>query len=261
MFDTHTAAAFQITQFPGEENGSRLSQNEVLEILHDAPLKTACLGVSGEGLVMLDPHAFWRQPLLVLGDEFSGKTALLRWLFWNCTSNFESIRLVLFHAERSEWRDLIDAAGRGSRLTYSGYPYTPQTMYWLLHLNSLVEMRYSGRQPGEPVLLIIDDLEALLQNLDLDSRLSLEFILLHGPQVDVYTIASLDSQDALSRFSWTRYFGARVYGHMSSGLGRRLGVPTGAANTADLALGEQFVVQTQTGWTTFYLPEEPHPFL
>jgi len=79
----------------------------------------------------------------------------------------------------------------------------------------LVEKQLKKKKPGPIQLLIIDQLQALVAQLDPSSLSFLRFLVRQGPKAGVWIIASLCSQDVpLVGMATLRTFGTRVLGQV-----------------------------------------------
>jgi hypothetical protein len=105
----------------------------------------------------------------------------------------------------------------------------------------------------ETQMLLVDDL-ANLEKLDPETQEDFFQLLANGASGRVWTIATLNADQAASLPLWVRNFGTRIYGRIGDpALAERLTSMPGA-NLSTLLSGAQFCIREKAHWLRFWLP-------
>lgn len=237
--------------------GTQLSVAQFLRRVGRLPAKTAAVGLCEDGLpVLFDLSDARTGPLLITGEEGSGKTRLLQNLLRTLVNaNAASTVQYLIIAARPEEYDTL--AGQGLRTGHCQGLYgpdEPEAAEAILRLAELAEKRYQERRPAPAILLVIDGLESITA-FEEGIASNFEWLVKNGPAVQVWPVGALSTAAALTMKPWIRYFRTRLVGHMPGNAAERLGLPPQAA-VETLQNGRQFTVRVGGKWLKFWLPLE-----
>jgi hypothetical protein len=219
------------------------------------PPRTAAFGVCPDGLPVLFDLTDGRSgPILVTGDPGCGKTTLMRVLL-KSASAFNAAHEVKFIVLTPKPQEFEDVANQGTRSGHCLGVHKDDSLpaeEWIFRMSALVERRLSSRQFNPPVLMVIDDLQ-FVNRAGADVRLNLEWILKHGPSVQIWPVVSLPTDAAAKMGRWTQHFHTRMIGKMSNAAAEHLGsLPGLEAEHLDVL---QLAVVIQDHWLQFRLPK------
>jgi hypothetical protein len=223
--------------------------SEVLSELGPLPREALFLGIAEDGLpVLLDLSDPAPGPLLVAGDENTGKTTFLKTVVHAAAElhERESLQFGVITAHPEEWdleNELPNSAGV--------YPvYDNSAMDFILGLTAWAHNNRGSRQA---VLLLIDDLESIAK-LDFDSRQNLRWLLLRGPNRRVWPMATLNAGRFGKSLEWLESFRTRIFGRIHHiGTARDLS-RTPNANLENIVAGTQFAMRENNDWLNFWIP-------
>jgi hypothetical protein len=175
---------------------------------------SVAMGVCQDGVLLsleLDNPA--PGSILISGDQGSGKTRFLRSLLASAVLINEPDQ-VAFHivARRSEEYADLDVDHCQGLFSYDD-PGVADLLQDLIHEG---EARRLSRTQGNALLLIIDDLGALLPQLNKEAFTHLYWLAHHGPRSRIWVLASLATRD-ISRVDprLLSVFRSRLIGHMT----------------------------------------------
>jgi hypothetical protein len=206
------------------------------------------LGVASDGLPVLlnlsDPRP---GALLLLGDSQTGKTDFLQGVACaaSTTHSPNHLRFAVVTTHRQEWEE---------------WESTPHCLgVWEASDTSLRDLLFDLSErvqlsgSHETLLLLVDDLQSLA-NLDSETQENLHWLLANGSSGRVWTIATLNADQASGLHLWVRDFGTRIYGRIADPvLADRL-TPMPGANLRTLFSGAQFCIREKSHWLRFWLP-------
>jgi hypothetical protein len=220
----------------------------VLAKLMPLPQDGLFLGVASDGLPVLlnlsDPRP---GALLLMGDGDTGKTDFLQGVARAASLIHSpgSLRFAVVTSHRQEWEE------------WEGTPHclgvweANDTSLKDLFFDLTERVQLSGSH--ETLLLLIDDLQGL-ENLDSETRENLHWLLANGASGRVWTIATLNADQASGLPLWVRAFGTRIYSRIGDpALAERLTSMPGA-NLRTLLSGAQFCIREKSHWLRFWLP-------
>jgi len=241
---------------PAESLSPRsFSMRQFINSLHDLPAQTAALGMCEDRLPVLfdltDPRP---GALAVLGDEGSGKTRLLKVLLQTVMeiNGVDDAKYVLVSNRLDEWRGQIAQGKRSGHCLAALRSEDSQVDEWIIRLAEIAEQRFSGRQNGAALLLVVDDMTSIALA-DFDARTNFDWLCRNGPSSQVFPVVSVNTKVALSNARWMAAFHTRLIGHMDNQAADHLGMYSGL-DSLRLTAERQFAVRMQDQWMRFWLP-------
>lgn len=220
----------------------------VLERLMPLPKDGLFLGVASDGLPVLlnlsDPRP---GALLLLGDSQTGKTDFLLGVACaaSTTHTPDHLRFAVVAPHRQEWE-----AWEGTPHCLGIWEANDASLKDLL-FDLSEQVQLSGSH--ETFLLLVDDLQSLA-DLDSETQENLHWLLANGASGRMWTIATLNADQAPGLPLWVRAFGTRLYGRIGDpALAERLTSMPGA-NLRTLLSGAQFCIREKSHWLRFWLP-------
>jgi hypothetical protein len=206
------------------------------------------LGVASDGLPLLlnlkDPGP---GPILILGDGQTGKTDFLRGVARAASlahhPRFLRFAVVTpFPEEWVGWDDLPHCLGL----------WRPDDA-GLKDLFFDFTTRAQDQKKSEALLLLVDNLNNLV-DLELTLLENLHWLLENGPAEQIWSIATLNADKALSLPNWVGAFRTRIFGLIRNPelAGKFTSMP--GANLGTLLSGAQFCIRERTHWLRFWMP-------
>jgi hypothetical protein len=191
--------------------------------------------------------------ILISGDSQSGKTRLLESILTSaCMLN--SPRRVRYAVISSKMDELQALTHRSH--CYKAVPAdSDEAADLIFEMAEIVEQRRAGRPTGTAIILAIDDLACFLNGLDDEAIEQLRWLVESGPEVQIWTLATLNSGDVKNvDVDLINIFSTRLIGSIESPETATYlnGSPT--AKPSDLISGEQFSVQFGEDWVRFWIP-------
>lgn len=234
---------------------------EVQATLESLPQDTLMLGMAADGLpVLLNLYELAPSPILVVGDRGSGKTALLQLLARSvdlCAAPTRSqdpgdVQFGVVSNFTDEWSSLeASAASMGI------WPAFHSSAEGFIHnMLNWADRPLHGRQV---LILLLDDLASMV-NASYGAQQDLRWLLLHGPDKRVWTVATLNTLRATRLRPWLGLFRTHIFGFIHQpALAQTLMRSTYSAGDpqADLASmlpGLEFSLKQETGWLQFRIP-------
>jgi hypothetical protein len=221
---------------------------EVLARLLPLPENGLFLGVASDGLPVFlnlkDPRP---GPLLLLGDSHTGKTDFLRGVARGASLAYhpQFLRFAVVTSYPNEW-----AGWEGSPHCHGVLkPADPRLNDLLIDLLA----RTQAGNNSEAILLLVDDLGSLM-DCALDFLENLRCLLENGTARQMWTIATLNADQAVALPNWLGAFHTRLFGRIKDPqLADRLTFMPGA-NLRTLLSGRQFCIRERNHWLRFWLP-------
>jgi hypothetical protein len=207
------------------------------------------LGLAEDGLpVLLDLYDPIPGPLLIIGDQASGKTMLLQMIaraaeLLHSPSDVQS-GIVTQHPD--EWKNFRDNQSTVGI-------YATQENNTLELLQSLVTWAHNNKGEGQSILLLIDDLEAI-SKLDQQTEQNLRWLLLRGPSRRVWPIVTLNANRAKDMGTWLDFFRTRLFGHTENTIDSNFITNDQKKSFNDLTTGSQFSIREGNNWLNFWVP-------
>jgi hypothetical protein len=206
------------------------------------------LGMAEDGLpVMLDLYDSRPGPLLVAGDGGSGKTALLQSLAYS--SNLQDPGdisfgvLTPFPEEWSMLETLPHCLGIWPAYHPSASEFISQLVAWS---EDLPETR-------QAVLLLFDGFD-LMTGTDLQYQHDLRWLLMYGPERQVWPVISVNPARLTRLQAWLEYFHTRILGKVKHAHNARSLVNDSRVALEELIPGKEFGLFQSERWLKFWLP-------
>lgn len=221
--------------------------SQVLTQLAPLPQNTLFLGMANDGLpVLLNLHDPVPGPILIAGDTSSGKTKLLQTIA--CATDMlhtpDLVQYAIITPKPDEWKNLY-----GSENNAGIYNTNEENTKELLE--ALVKWAHQNKGEGQSVLLLIDDLDALLK-LDETARQSLRWLLLRGPSRRVWLFLTLNASYAEVQKEWLEFFRTRLFGSVENS--EHAYALTGDQTLDHLSTGDEFAMREGNQLLKFWLP-------
>jgi hypothetical protein len=203
------------------------------------------LGLGEDGLPLtLNLYDPTPGPLLVAGDGGCGKTALLQSLA-GVSDASPDIQFGVLTPFPEEWRGL-EAMPNNLGIWPA---YHPAAGDFLAQLVSWAEALPETRQA---VLLLVDGLE--LMSLDSTTRYLLRWLLVNGPERQVWPVVTVNPARMIRLGSLLEYFQTRILGHVRRYQTAQLLIGEPPVNLAALIPGSQFYLSSPQDCLRFWLP-------
>ena len=206
------------------------------------------LGLAEDGLpVLLDLYDPAPGPLLVAGDGGSGKTAFLQSLARAAglqdPGDIQFGVVTPFPEEWTTLETLPHCLGIWPAYHPSAQRFLSQLVNWA---GTLPETR-------QAILLLFDGFD-LLSASDFQSRQDLRWLLLYGPEHQVWPVVTVNPARLARLQSWLDYFHTRVLGQVKQSHNARMLSDGMQGALANLLPGAQFGLSQPGSWLKFWLP-------
>jgi hypothetical protein len=212
------------------------------------PAGSILLGLAEDGLpLLLDLYDPTPGPLLVAGDGGSGKTAVLHSLArasgLQDPGDIQFGVITLFPEEWTALEGMPNGLGIWPAYHSSAQNFLSQLVYWAEALP----------ETHQTILLLIDGLD-LLEGNGFQSRQDLRWLLMYGPERQIWPVVSVNPSRLSHRETWLEYFHSRIIGQVKHAHNARLLLGDRDINLADLMPGKQFGLSQPDSWLKFLLP-------
>jgi len=225
------------------------SLEKFLSEIGPLPRQALFIGIASDGLpVLLNLHDPTPGPLLVIGERGAGKTGFLKCIArsLSLTHSEDDTQYGVITTRPDEWEQVQKTIHRVGifDVTQVGAQELVQ---------SLASWAHSNRNTTQSVLILLDDLEAMLK-MDPDALQHFRWLLLRGPSRRVWSIVTLRAEGYAEVLPWLENFRTRVFGRVTDPqIASALGGDTKAA-LDQLEAGRQFCLRENSGWLKFRLP-------
>jgi hypothetical protein len=221
-------------------------------VLADAsplPHEAIFLGLADDGLpVLLNLYDPIPGPILISGDQASGKTQLLQTIAQaaGLLHAPAEVEYGVITPYPNEWLSF-----HGSQNNAGIYAAQDATTQDLLH--SLVTWAHNNKGDQQSVLLLIDDLESLIK-LDQQAEQNLRWLLLRGPSRRVWPIITINASRAQKIKDWLGFFRTRLLGCTRDSNDSQLLAGNSNETIRELVSGSQFTMREGDNWLNFWVP-------
>jgi hypothetical protein len=233
----------------------KMSLRELLTWFNYVPAQTAILGVSRDGVpILFDLNDPKPGAMLVTGSSQASlrnllKTMLHSLMTFNSTSG---VNYYIISTQIETWMPIVEAGKRLHSTISTVAAQHANAGNTIIQLAEQAEQRYSGRQGDSPIILILDGVD-LSRLSDFDVRLNLEWLIKNGPQVKIWPVISVASEQAEKMSRWIAQIKTRVLGKMENGRADHIGMYTGS-KASILDPQREFVIRINQSWTRFWVP-------
>jgi hypothetical protein len=225
------------------------SLERVLSGIGSLPRQALFIGIASDGLpVLLNLHDPTPGPMLVIGEKGAGKTAFLKCIgrSLSLTHSENDAQYGVITTRSEEWEQVKKTVHRVGifDVTQVGAQELVQ---------SLASWAHTNRDTMQSVLILIDDLEAMV-NMDPEALQHFRWLLLRGPARRVWPIVTLNAERYGEVLPWLETFRTRVFGRVADP--QISGVLGGDQKSGldKLEPGVQFSLRENGGWLRFWLP-------
>jgi hypothetical protein len=229
---------------------ANVTVDELVSRFKRVPAQTAIVGVCDDGMpVLLDLTDPCPGAIGIIGDDHLSRMQLLKTMVLTSTAlnMSDEVKYLTITSSPENWSRLK----RLSHCIGIVEGYRDEAYQWVLRIEELIAERYTGRQNGAAVFLIIDDFRFVAEA-DAEIKSSLQWILENGPQVQVWPVVSMAPTVDQTKQVWLSRFSTKIAGYMDPLEARQLKVHQ--ATPSRLTAGRQFSVKSKQSWLPFWLP-------
>jgi len=225
------------------------NQDDIVSGIIPLPPDTLMIGMAKDGLPILfqlkDPSPC---PVIIIGDQDSGKTNLLKTLAGSINMGKDPIDIQFGVVTNflEEWQDLEvkpECLGIWPINHGSADQFIRRMVDW-------AKQPFHGRQV---MVLFIDNLASLL-NTDLEVRENLKWLLMNGATRQCWTIASLNIVHAIRMKPWLGLFNTRIFGYIQQPSMAKVIEVEYLPDFENKVPGLEFDLLQPGGWMRFWSP-------
>ncbi len=213
------------------------------------PREAAFLGLAEDGLpVLLNLYDAVPGPILISGDQASGKTALLKTIA-SATDILHTpaeVQYSVITQYPNEWENFQDNQNNAGIYSTQN-PLAQELLY------SLVTWAHNNKGDQQSVMLLIDGFEAVA-SLNQQVEQSLRWLLLRGPSRRVWPIITINASRAKNMQSWMDFFRTRLFGRINNENESRLLTGNSNKRLDELVAGSEFTMREGNNWLNFWAP-------
>ena len=222
---------------------------KVLSELGPLPRQALFIGIAADGLpVLLNLHDPTPGPMLVIGERGAGKTAFLKCIgrSLSLTHSEDEAQYGVITTKPEEWEQVEKTVHRVGifDVTQVGAQELVQ---------SLASWAHSNRNTTQSVLILLDDLEAMLK-MEPEALQHFRWLLLRGPARRVWPIVTLRAEGYGEVLPWLENFRTRVFGRVTDLQTAHILGGEQKSGLDQLEAGRQFSLRENGGWLKFWLP-------
>ncbi len=221
-------------------------------VLADAsplPREALFLGLAEDGLpVLLNLNDPVPGPILITGDQASGKTRLLQTVAHaaDLLHTPSDVQYVVITSHPKEWN--FFKGNQNNAGVYSTQNSNAEEL-----LQSLVSWAHNNRGEKQSVLLLIDDIESVIK-LNPQVEQSLRWLFMRGPARRVWPIVTLNSSRTKDMKEWMEIFRTRLFGHVENFEESTFITGSSKHTLAHLIAGSQFALREGNELLNFWNP-------
>ncbi len=234
---------------PGQPAPAAPSLEKILSEIGPLPRQALFIGIASDGLpVLLNLHDPTPGPMLVIGEKGAGKTTFLKTIgrALSLTHPEEDAQYGVITTQPKEWDQVEKTVHRVGifDVTQAGAQELVQ---------SLASWAHSNRDTTQSVLILIDDLEAMVK-MEPEALQHFRWLLLRGPARRVWPIITLRAEGYGEVLPWLENFRTRVFGRVTDTQIAQALSGDPKSGLSQLEAGRQFVLRENSGWLRFGLP-------
>jgi hypothetical protein len=187
-------------------------------------------------------------PILISGDKASGKTLLLQTIARaaDLLHAPSEVQYGIITPNPDEWKDF-----HGNQNNAGIYSTNDENSQELLQ--SLVTWAHNNKGEEQSILLLIDDLKAII-DLSEQARQNLRWLLLRGPSRRVWSFVTLNASHAQALKEWLEFFRTRLFGQVESSDDAYLLTGDQSQTLDHLTAGTQFAMREGGKLLSFIAP-------
>jgi hypothetical protein len=248
--DSYYELKDELSTLPAQPKPASPSLNSVLAEIGPLPHEVLFLGVATDGLpVLLNLHDPVPGPLLVTGENGSGKTAFLQSIVRSILQTHQpnDLQYGVVTNRPDEWDEIENSSHR------AGIFSTNDTSAQDLIL-SMAAWAHENKKARQSVLLLVDDLEAIAKQ-DFDSLQNFRWLLARGPSRHVWPIITMDADRYGQVLAWIPLFRTRIFGRIGN---KRVSAALGGDKSSaldELEAPTQFSLRENDSWIRFLRTE------
>ena len=223
--------------------------DEVLEEYGRLPRGALFLGAAYDGLpILLNLNDPTPGPILVVGDENSGKRKLLQMVAESVEQIHapQEVQFGVITNRPKEWERFKD--NQNCMGIFPSYENSADDF-----VRSLADWAHRNHSEERFALLMLDDLNTALKMND-DVQQSLRWLLLRGPNRRVWPIVTLDTDRRTPVLPWMDAFRTRLFGTVKNLRNANALLPMRGADLHLLEPGKDFVLYENRQWVKFWVP-------
>ncbi len=236
--------AHHTTPMPGTP-----SLASIIADISPLPHEALFLGIAEDGLpVLLNLNNPIPGPILIAGDQASGKTALLQ-IIAKAAELLHSpseIQYGIITQYPEEWTGFQE-----NQINAGIFKAEQENTRELLQ--SLFHWAHSNKDDERSMLLLIDDLGSI-KNIDPQTEQNLRWLLLRGPSRHVWPIVTVNAHNSRNMEAWLTFFRTRLFGRIQDTQDSNFIAGYSSETLNDLKAGSQFSMREGKKWLKFWFP-------
>jgi len=229
--------------------------DKILAKFGNLPQDALFLGAAYDGLpILLNLNDPTPGPILIAGDQDSGKTALLQRIAQaiEITHASADLQFGVITDHPGEWEGV-----EKSKNCMGIFPtFHKSADDFIL---SLADWAHNNHNEKRFALLLIDNLEAVMEMSDFVQQ-NLRWLLLRGPNRRVWPFITLNAGRSGKVLPWLDAFRTRLLGAVRNTVNAEAIVPTQGAGLHLLEPGLEFVLNENRQWVKFWIPPISPPY-
>ncbi|OQX65395.1 MAG: hypothetical protein DRI32_05890 [Chloroflexi bacterium] len=226
-----------------------LPLDQILAQFGTLPRDALFLGAAYDGLpILLNLNDPTPGPILIAGDQGSGKTALLQTIAeaTPLTHTPKDLQFGIITKHPEEWEGIEEIEN-----CMGIFPaYHNDANNFIL---SLADWAHNNHREKRFALLLIDDLETVAE-MNEKVQQSLRWLLLRGPNRRVWTFVTLNAGRTEKVLPWLNAFRTRLFGMIENAQDAVAILPTRDAALHLLQPGLEFILNENRQWVKFWIP-------